>query len=104
MMGKTRTPGQLSIRKKFFYLLIAIFLLATLVTTFFGKKGFLDIQRSKRRYQELQTQIQSLTAQKEKLEAEIRELENNPESLEKEAREKLWLIKPDEKVIVREKK
>ncbi len=103
-MEKGRTAGQTSTRKKFFYLLVAIFLLATLFTTFFGKKGFLDIQKSRRRYQELQAQIQDLTAQKEKLEAEIKELEKNPAALEKEAREKLWLIKPDEKVIVREKK
>jgi len=103
-MEKVRPSGHPSTRKKFFYLLVAIFLLATLFTTFFGKKGFLDIQKSKKRYQELQAQIQDLTAQKEKLEAEIRELEKNPAALEKEAREKLWLIKPDEKVIVRGKK
>lgn len=103
-MEKTRNGKQLSTRKKFLYLLIAVFLLATVVTTFFGKQGFLDIQKAKKRYQELQTQVQQLTARKEKLEAEIRELENNPAALEKEAREKLWLMKPEEKVIVRERK
>ncbi|MDI6845341.1 MAG: septum formation initiator family protein [Candidatus Saccharicenans sp.] len=103
-MESARSPEKVSTRKKFFYLLLAIFILATLVTTFFGKKGFLDIQRSKKRLQELQTEIEQLTAQKEKLEYEIKKLETDPEALEKEAREKLWLIKPDEKVIVREKK
>ncbi|HAR36060.1 MAG TPA: hypothetical protein DCR87_03990 [Acidobacteria bacterium] len=103
-MEKAGNDRQLSTRKKFLYLLVAVFLLATLVTTFFGKKGFLDIQKAKKRYQELQAQVQQLTAQKEKLEAEIRELESNPTALEKEAREKLWLMKPEEKVIVREKK
>lgn len=97
---REKTPA----RKKFFYLLVGILLLATLVTTFFGKKGFLDIQRSKKRYLELQAQIQELTRQKEKLEEEIRILENNPRALEKEAREKLWLMKPEEKVIIRHKK
>jgi cell division protein FtsB len=104
MVEKVRDRKNLSARKKFFYLLVAIFLLATLVTTFFGKKGFLDIQKSKKRYLELQVEIQELAVQKQGLEAEIKELESNPAALEKEAREKLWLIKPDEKVVVREKK
>lgn len=103
-MERTRNDKRLSPRKKFLYLLMAVFLLATVVTTFFGKQGFLDIQKAKKRYQELQAQVKQLTVRKEKLEAEIRELESNPAALEKEAREKLWLMKPEEKVIVRERK
>ncbi|MDD8030766.1 MAG: septum formation initiator family protein [Acidobacteriota bacterium] len=90
-------------KKKFFYLLLAIFLLATLAATFFGEKGFLDIQKSKKRYLELQAEIHELTVQKQNLEAEIKELETNPMALEKEAREKLGLIKPEEKVVIRDK-
>jgi cell division protein FtsL len=99
LRGKKNPPA----RKKFFYLLLAIFLLATLTTTFFGKKGFLDIQKSKKRHLELQAEIHELTAQKQNLEAEIKELETNPAALEKEAREKLGLIKPEEKVVIRDK-
>ncbi|MBC7361550.1 MAG: septum formation initiator family protein [Candidatus Aminicenantes bacterium] len=104
MVEPVRVKKKTPTKKKFFYLLVGILLLATLVTTFFGKKGFLDIQRSKKRYFELQAQIQELTRQKENLEAEIKVLETNPRALEKEAREKLWLIKPEEKVIIRKKK
>jgi cell division protein FtsB len=102
---KARTPGKkVPARKKFFYLIIGILLLATVITTFFGKKGFLDIQRQKKIYLELQAQIKDLTQKKQKLEAEIKELEVNPRAIEKEAREKLWLIKPEEKVVIRGKR
>ena len=39
-----------------------------------------------------------------KLEREIEELKSNPKAVEKKAREKLWLMKPDEIVIVDKKK
>ncbi len=41
-----------------------------------------------------------LLAEKRKLEREIEELKTNPEAVEKKAREKLWLMKPDEIVII----
>jgi len=89
--------------KKLSYLAAAILLLASLVTTFFGKKGFLDIQKQKKRYDELEARIKDFDRQIEKLKAEIEALETNPQTLEKEARERLWLIKPEEKLIIRKK-
>lgn len=41
-----------------------------------------------------------LLTEKRKLEREIEELKTNPEAVEKKAREKLWLMKPDEIVII----
>ncbi|HEK85174.1 MAG: FtsB family cell division protein [Candidatus Saccharicenans sp.] len=107
MIKPERSRGakeKIPIRKKLFYLVVGILLLATVVTTFFGKKGFLDIQKQKKIYFRLQAEINDLTQKKEKLEAEIKELETNPRAIEKEAREKLWLMKPEEKVIVLKKK
>jgi cell division protein FtsB len=47
--------------------------------------------------------VERLKQEKSKLEREIQELEKNPKAVEREAREKLWLMKPDEKVIVKKK-
>ncbi len=89
-----------TIRKKLFVAGIAFFLLVILVTSFFGKKGYMDIVRARRSYRALETEFRELETRRAKLETEIRELETNPKAVEKEAREKLWLMKPDEKAIV----
>jgi cell division protein FtsB len=38
------------------------------------------------------------------LEKEIEELENDPKAVEMKARDKLWLMKPDEIVIIKKEK
>jgi cell division protein FtsB len=38
------------------------------------------------------------------LEKEIAALESNPNAVEREARDRLWLVKPDEKIVVKKKK
>jgi len=105
MLNRDNTVSRqkITVSKKFIYLLVAIFLLSTLVATFFGKKGYVDIQRARKRYLELQLEVNKLNREKDKLEEEIRKLETDPRAIEKEAREKLWLIKPDEKVLVKKK-
>lgn len=97
--AKTKSP----VGQKLLYLIAAILLLASLVTTFFGKKGFLDIQKQKKRYSELAAQIKEYDRKIGELKAEIEDLQTNPLALEKEARERLWLIKPEEKLIIRKK-
>jgi cell division protein FtsB len=94
--GKAEFP----IRRKLFIAGVAFFLLVILVTSFFGKKGYMDIARSRKAYRALETECRKLEEQKLKIELEIAELEANPKAVEKEAREKLWLMKPDEKAIV----
>jgi cell division protein FtsB len=74
-----------------------------LISSLFGKKGLLEIYRAKSNYEALLQEIRSLEARKSQLQKEIEALQNDPRAVEKEAREKLWLIKPDEKVIVKKK-
>jgi len=38
------------------------------------------------------------------LEREITALKSDPKAVDREAREKLWLMKPDEKVIIKKSK
>jgi cell division protein FtsB len=101
--NRTVARPKMTVKKKFFYLFLAVFLLSTLVVTFFGKKGYVDIQRARKRYLELQVEVNKLTREKEKLEEEIKKLETDPRAIEKEAREKLWLVKPEEKILVKSK-
>lgn len=71
-----------------------------LLTFFFGDNGAIEILRSRQKIDNLRERIESLEKQKEELIEEIKELRQNPLALEKKAREKLWLMKKNEKVIV----
>ncbi|HVP90105.1 MAG TPA: septum formation initiator family protein [Terriglobales bacterium] len=87
-------------RKKVLGLGLACLFLVMAVTTIFGKKGVMDIHRARQRLAGLEAEARRLGQDKTRLEAEIRALEANPRAVEKEARDKLWLIKPGEKVLV----
>ncbi len=92
-----------SLRRRLALAAVAFFFLVLLISSFFGKKGLIEIYRAKRNYEALLQEVQSLEARKLELQKEIEELQRDPQAVEKEAREKLWLIKPDEKVIVKKK-
>ena len=89
-----------SVRRKLFKAGVGFFVLVMLVTSFFGKKGYMDIVRTRKTLRALEAEFKTLEEQKSKLELETRELAVNPRAVEEEARRKLWLMKPDEKVIV----
>jgi cell division protein FtsB len=92
-----------SLRRKIALAAVAFFFLVLLISSFFGKKGLIEIYRVKKNYEALLQEVQGLEARKIELQKEIEELRKDPLAVEKEAREKLWLIKPDEKVIVKKK-
>jgi cell division protein FtsB len=83
---------------------LSLLLVVFLISTLFGKKGILEIRRARKGHQSLLLEKQRLEGQKMKLDREIKELEENPQAVEQEAREKLWLMRPDEIVIVNPKK
>jgi cell division protein FtsB len=81
-------------------LLIIFFLFILLLTFFFGDRGIIEIIRTKKEIRALQGSIVELEAQKRLLSSDIQQLRDNPLALEREAREKLWLMKKNEKVVV----
>ena len=81
-------------------MLIIFFLFILLMTFFFGDRGIIEIIRTKKEIRALQESIVELEAQKRSLTTDVQELRDNPLALEREAREKLWLMKKNEKVIV----
>lgn len=80
---------------------LAFILVVLLIAAIFGRKGLIEISRVRRQHAALVQEVERLKEEKARLEKELAELEKNPAAVEKEAREKLGLIKPDEKVIFR---
>lgn len=87
-------------KKKIFILGVACVLLIMIVTALFGKKGVMDLRRTRRTLETRTEMIRALEAQRDRLEAEIRRLESDPRAVEKAAREKLGLAAPGEKVVI----
>jgi cell division protein FtsB len=88
------------VKKKILLIGFACLLVIMIVTALFGKKGVMELRRSRRVLAVHAEKIRSLEAEKARLEAEIERLEQDPRAVEKEAREKLGLIRPGEKVVV----
>ena len=103
MTGK-KEKGRLSFRRKILIAGLGFFFLVLLFASFFGKKGLIEIYQAQRQQQALLQEIELLENEKSKLGKEIEELEKNPMAVEKKAREKLWLVKPDEVVIIKKEK
>lgn len=83
---------------------VGFLLFVLTVASFFGKRGLLEIYRTKRRQEVLLQKIVQLEEKKGKLERDIEELQKNPKAVEKKAREKLGLMKEGEIVIIDKKK
>lgn len=88
------------IRSKAFLLLLTLLLFILILTFFFGDSGIIEIVQAQKRIEQLEKRIISLEQRRKELEREIEQLRRDPRSLEAVAREKLWLMKKDEKVIV----
>lgn len=87
-------------RKKILLIAFACLLVIMIVTALFGKKGVMELRRSRRVLAERTERIRALEAEKSRLETEVLRLERDPRAVEKRAREQLGLIEPGEKVVV----
>jgi cell division protein FtsB len=76
--------------------------LVLIIASFFGKQGWIEIYKTKNNKESLQQEVDRLTKKRNQLMRDIWELENNPKAVELKAREKLWLMDPEEIVIVKE--
>jgi cell division protein FtsB len=92
------------LRKKIIVCGLGFLLLVLLITTIFGKKGLIEIAKARKTLASLSLDIETLQAEKARLEREIAALKSDPKAMDREAREKLWLMKPDEKVIIKKNK
>ena len=83
-----------------FLLLIILVTFILILTYFLGDISIIEIIKDRNKIEELRESIARLEKEKEKLIKEIDELKRNPLALEKKAREDLWLMKKNEKVVV----
>lgn len=104
MMRRQEEKQKSLFRKKLLAVALSFLFLILLIASFFGKNGLIEMHRSKKRHEALLQEIELLDKEKRKLEREIEELEKNPKAVENKAREKLWLMKPDEIVIIKKEK
>ena len=103
-MREKRKKSIMSLRKKLFITALGLFFLVLIIVSLFGKKGLLETYQSQKKHRALLQEIGRLEKEKTKLERDIEELDKNPKAIEEKAREKLWLVKPGEIVLVKEKK
>jgi cell division protein FtsB len=80
--------------------MLVLFIFILILAFFFGEGGILEIIKSRSKIESLKDDIQALEKEKASLLKEIEDLKKNPMALEKKAREKLWLMKKNEKVVV----
>lgn len=81
-------------------LLLVFFLLILIMAFIFGDRGLLEIIKTQKQIKALQQTIKELESEKLRLTKEIDMLRESPLALEEKAREKLWLMKKNEKVVV----
>ena len=106
--GMPQDGGQRSNRKKEnsplpsrgLALLLFFFLFILVLAFVFGDRGIVEIVKTQRQIKELRLTIRGLEAEKRRLTREIAGLRENPLAVEKKARENLWLMKKNEKVVV----
>jgi cell division protein FtsB len=97
---KTKKKQGLSLRRKLFLSGAAFLFLVFLIASFFGERGLFEIYQTQKKKNTLVEEKERLLTKKRKLEREIEELKTNPLAVERKAREKLWLMKPEEIVIL----
>ena len=79
---------------------LSLILFVVLFALIFGDKGLFEIIRKEKQIRYLKERIERLEHRKKELMEQILELKNDPNALERIAREELWLMKQNEKVIV----
>jgi cell division protein FtsB len=80
---------------------VTFLFLVLVIASFFGERGLLETYRVQKRKELLIQQTERLTSERDKLLREILELETNPLAVDEKAREKLWLMDPEERVIIK---
>ncbi len=87
-------------RRKAWVLGAGIALIALLVGSVFGDRGFLNLVEKKRHVAELRSEIETLRIENARLASEIGALRTSPRAIERLAREELGLARPDETVFL----
>lgn len=100
MGSKKNKKGEGFLASKVFLLLVVLITFILVLSFFFGDSGFIEIRGKRHDIEALQQDLDKLKLERDQLVEEVKALENDPLALERTARERLWLMKKNEKVIV----
>jgi cell division protein FtsB len=93
-------PSEAGLQRKAIALGSIIALVALVVGSFFGDRGFLRMVAQRERTESLRQEIEELRSENGRLAAEIAALKSDPRAVEKLAREELGLARPGETVFL----
>ena len=99
-MTREDRPSEAGLRKKAIALGSITALIALVVGSFFGDRGFLRMVAQRERTEALRQEIEELHSENGRLAAEIVALKSDPRAVEKLAREELGLARPGETVFL----
>ena len=94
-----RARNDVGLRKKAATLGSLIALIALVVGSFFGDRGFLRMVAQRERAESLRREIEMLRSENSRLAVEIVALKSDPRAIERLAREELGLARPGETVF-----
>jgi cell division protein FtsB len=92
--------GEPGTRRKAWLLGTGIALIALVVGSVFGDRGFLNLVENRRHVEALRLEIETLRADNAHLAFEVSALRSSPRAIERLAREQLGLARPDETVFL----
>ena len=99
-MDKDKSKKSNTIFSRLIIVFIGLVALVMILSFFYGDNGFFEIMETREKIKRLEDKVVSLEKEKELLVEEIKQLKDNPLALERKARERLWLMKKNEKVVV----
>jgi cell division protein FtsB len=99
-MREERGRQDSGLRRKAATLTSVIAVLALVVGSLFGDRGFLQLMRQQERSETLRREIEELRSENGRLAAEIAALRTDPRAIERLAREELGLTRPGETVFL----
>ncbi len=100
MSREEQARGEPGTRRKAWLLGTGIALIALVVGSVFGDRGFLNLVEKRRHVAELRIEIEGLRSENARLAAEVGALRSSPRAIERLAREQLGLARPDETVFL----
>jgi cell division protein FtsB len=99
-MRDDRGRSDIGLRRKAATLASIILVLALVVGSLFGDRGFLQLMRQQERADALAREIEQLRMDNSRLASEIAALRSDPRAIERLAREELGLTRPGETVFL----
>jgi cell division protein FtsB len=97
--SQERVP-EVGLRRKAATLASVIAVIALVVGSLFGDRGFLYLVEQRERADALARELEDMKAENARLAAEIVALRSDPRAIERIAREELGLVRPGETVFV----